>query len=67
MAEGTPITKEAPPLIVRRLFRIATASALGRAYVQRSSKWLAIAGGIIVLRFIDGRGRHSRRASKKHA
>ena len=38
--------------------RIATWSALGRAWAQKSSKWLSIAGALVLLRLI------ARRAAK---
>jgi hypothetical protein len=40
-------------LIVRRILRIATWSALGRAWSQKSSKWLSLGGALILLRVID--------------
>jgi hypothetical protein len=48
----------------RRIFRIATAAALGRAWAQKSPKWLSIALGIVLFRFIDSRSRKAARRSK---
>ena len=50
--------------MLRRLFRIATAAAFGRAWAQKSPKWLSVALGIILFRFIDSRSRKSARRSK---
>jgi hypothetical protein len=48
----------------RRIFRIAIAAALGRAWAQKSSKWLSIALGIALFRFIDSRSAKSARRAK---
>jgi len=50
--------------VLRRLFRIATAGALGRAWAQKSPKWLSFALAIVLLRFIDSRAKKSAQRSK---
>ncbi|HUY17266.1 MAG TPA: hypothetical protein VMV11_06865 [Acidimicrobiales bacterium] len=51
--------------MLRRLFRVATAAALGRAWAQKSSKWLAVALGITLFRFIESRS--AKRAKREKA
>jgi hypothetical protein len=67
MDSGTPFAQEALELILRRLFRIALASALGRAFAQRSAKWLSVAGAITLLRIIDRRAARSGRTTKSRS
>jgi len=50
--------------MLRRIFRIATAAAFGRAWAQRSPKWLSIALGIVLFRFIDRRSTKSAQRRK---
>jgi hypothetical protein len=50
--------------MLRRLFRIATAAALGRAWAQKSSKWLAVALGITLFRFLNSRSVKSAKRAK---
>jgi len=54
-------------LILRRLFRIAMASALGRAYAQRSKKWLSVAAAITLLRIFDLLATRSKRSAKSRS
>jgi hypothetical protein len=39
--------------MIRRAFRVLVVSVLGRAVTQRSKRWLAVAGGLVVLRAMD--------------
>lgn len=43
---------------------MATAAALGRAWAQKSPKWLSLALGLVLFRFLDGRAKKSARAAK---
>jgi hypothetical protein len=55
-------------LILRRVLRIATWSALGRAWTQKSSKWLSLAGALVLFRLMDRRAaRAGERAKSKKA
>jgi len=67
LAARTPVAQEAFALILRRLFRIAMASALGRAYAQRSKKWLSVAAAITLLRIFDLLATRSRRSDKSRS
>jgi hypothetical protein len=40
-------------MILKRVFRIALASSLARAWAQKSPKWLTIAGAIVLFRMVD--------------
>ena len=51
-------------MILRRIFRIATRSALGRAYALRSAKWLSVAVGLTLLRIIDHRAEKTRKTTR---
>ena len=48
--------------MLRRVFRIVAAAAFGRAWAQKSPKWLSIALGIVLFRFIDA---HSAKSAKR--
>jgi hypothetical protein len=50
--------------VLRRVFRIVIAAALGRAWAQKSPKWLSIALGVVLFRFIDSRSRKSAKRAK---
>ncbi|HUV57430.1 MAG TPA: hypothetical protein VMV96_01345 [Acidimicrobiales bacterium] len=52
-------------MILRRLFRVATRSAFGRAYALRSAKWLSVAVGLTLLRIIDHRAARPRKTTRK--
>ena len=55
-------------MILRRLFRMFFAMSLGRAWAQRSNKWLSLAGALVVFRSLDRlAARAGRRASSKHS
>jgi len=43
-------------LILTRLLRVAIASSLSKAWVLKSRRWLAVAGGVAVLQFFNWRG-----------
>jgi hypothetical protein len=51
--------------MLRRIFRIVTAAAFGRAWAQKSPKWLSIALGIVLFRFIDRRSAKSAKRTKR--
>ena len=51
-------------MILKRLFRIALASSVARAWAQKSPKWLSIAGTILLFRLID---RHAAKSGKRPA
>jgi hypothetical protein len=38
---------------VRRIFRILIANALGRGWITKNKKWLAVALGLLGLRLLD--------------
>jgi hypothetical protein len=42
-------------LILKRVFRLATASALTKAWEKKSKKWLTLAGAIVLFQFLDSR------------
>ncbi len=48
--------------MLRRIFRIATAATLARAWGQKEPKWLYLTGALFVLRFID---RHSAKSTAR--
>lgn len=53
--------------MVRRAFRLLLASVLGRAVAQRSRRWLAVAGGLVVLRTMDRLASRATRKSRTSA
>jgi hypothetical protein len=53
--------------MLRRLFRVAVAGALGRAWAQRSSKWLSMALAVVLFRLIDRRAAKAGKASKRES
>lgn len=53
--------------MLRRLLRVATAASLGRAWAQKSLKWLAVALGIAFFRFIDRRAAKAAKPSKRES
>jgi hypothetical protein len=61
--------KQGSTLILKRIFRILVASSVGRAWAQKSPKWLSVALGILLFRFIDTRAAKtgSRKTKGKHA
>jgi hypothetical protein len=62
------VPSEAQALILRRLFRIGLAATLGRAWAQKSPRWVSIAGAIVLFRFIDKRAANAgKRAKRKSA
>lgn len=50
--------------MLRRVFRIAAAAALGRAWAQKSPKWLTIALGVVLFRIFDSRSAKSAKRLK---
>ncbi len=42
-------------MILKRFFRVATASALAKAWAKKSPLWLAFAVTVMVIRFFDDR------------
>jgi hypothetical protein len=52
-------------VILKRLFRLALASSLTRAWAQKSTKWLAVAGGVLLFRLIDKRAAKSGQKTTK--
>ncbi|MHB1970174.1 MAG: hypothetical protein ACYCPK_08095 [Acidimicrobiales bacterium] len=50
-------------MMVRRLFRLLIATVFGRALTQRSRRWAAVGGGLMLLRILDRlAGRRARKA-----
>jgi hypothetical protein len=52
--------------MLRRLFSLATASAVAKAWETKSKKWLGVAGALVLFRFLDSRAAR-KPASKKTA
>jgi hypothetical protein len=52
--------------MIRRLFRMATAATLARAWRQKEPKWLYLTGALLLFRLIDRRSA-KRSARRKHA
>jgi hypothetical protein len=52
--------------MLRRLFSLATATALTKAWETKSKKWIGVAGAIVLFRFLDTRAAR-KPASKKSA
>lgn len=52
--------------MLRRLFSLATASAVAKAWETKSKKWLGVAGALVLFRFFDSRAAR-KPASKKSA
>jgi hypothetical protein len=50
-------------LILKRLFGLATSSALLKAWEKKSKKWLTLAGALALFQFLDSRS--ARKASRK--
>jgi hypothetical protein len=61
---GTKDQKEKLFLMLRRLFRVAIASSLAKAWLQKSPRWLGIAGAVALLRALDARASKSGRRVK---
>jgi hypothetical protein len=53
-------------VILKRLFRLALASSLSRAWAQKSPKWLTFAGAIVLFRMIDKHAAKSGRRVTKN-
>lgn len=51
--------------MLRRIFRVLTAGALGRAWAQKSPKWLSFALALVLFRFIDSRAAKSGKRAKE--
>jgi hypothetical protein len=41
--------------MLRRLFSLATASAVAKAWETKSKKWLGVAGALVLFRIFDSR------------
>ena len=52
-------------MILKRLFSLATSSALLKAWEKKSKKWLTLAGALVLFRFWDSRA--GRKATGKKA
>lgn len=50
--------------MLRRLFRVAIAGALGRAWAQKSRPWLYLAMGVALFRVLDQRAAAAGRRAK---
>ena len=48
-------------MILKRIFGLLTASAVAKAWEKKSLKWLSLAGGLVLFRFLDSRA--ARKAS----
>ncbi len=53
--------------MLRRLFRVVAAAAFGRAWAQRSSKWLSVALAVLLFRFIDRRAAKAAKSPKRES
>lgn len=42
-------------MIFKRVFGLATASALGKAWEKKSLKWLSLAGALVLFQLLDSR------------
>ena len=42
-------------MILKRLFGLASASALAKAWETKSKRWLAVAGAVLLFQFLDSR------------
>jgi hypothetical protein len=42
-------------LILKRVFGLATASALTKAWEKKSKRWLGVAGAVVLFQFLDSR------------
>ena len=42
-------------MILKRLFGLATASAIAKAWEKKSLKWLSLAGGLVLFQILDSR------------
>jgi hypothetical protein len=51
-------------LILKRIFRIALASSVARAWAQKSPKWLTIAGALVLFRLFD---KHAAKSGRRPA
>jgi hypothetical protein len=63
-ADPRPAHPQESPLILKRLFRIALASTVARAWAQKSPKWLSIAGTILLFRLWD---KHAAKSGRRPA
>jgi hypothetical protein len=48
--------------MLRRIFRVAMAATLARAWGQKEPKWLYLTGAVLLFRFID---RHSAKSTAR--
>lgn len=51
-------------MILKRLFGLATASALAKAWEKKSATWLSLAGALVLIQIFDSRAAR-KPASKK--
>jgi hypothetical protein len=51
-------------LILKRLFRVALATSVARAWAQKSPRWLSIAGAILLFRLFD---KHAAKSGRRPA
>jgi hypothetical protein len=52
--------------MIRRIFRVATAASLARAWRQKEPKWVYLTGLLLLFRLIDRRSAKTA-ARRKHA
>jgi hypothetical protein len=43
-------------VILKRIFGLATASAVAKAWEKKSLKWLSLAGALVLFQLLDARG-----------
>jgi hypothetical protein len=55
---------KAQDVILKRIFRLAVASSLARAWAQKSPQWLTIAGAVILFRLLD---KHAAKSGRRVA
>ena len=53
--------------MLRRVFRIAAAATLARAWGQKQPKWLYLTGAILLLRWFDRRSANATARRKRDA
>lgn len=51
--------------MLRRLIRIVLAASLGRAWAQKSGKWLSVALAVVLFRFVDRRAAKAGQRAKR--
>ncbi len=50
--------------MLRRVLRFALVSSLAKAWIQKSPRWLSVAGAVALFRLIDSRAAKAGRAKR---